>query len=121
MSYKLISCFLLLGLVLMSCSMPASLDTTDTNHMNAPRAWFDSPLPNSVFVPPNPICQIVAHGASPNGIASFELSVNGAVVATIPSPDTQASLVTLTRDCGLSDPGEYHLLLRARRFPPLNF
>ncbi len=76
-------------------------------------AWFDAPLPNSTFLPPNP-CQIVAHGASPNGIAAFELSINGAVSANIPSPDTKSSLVTLTRDCGLSEPGNYLLQIRAQ-------
>jgi len=80
---------------------------------NTPRAWFDAPLPGTVVRPPNP-CQIVAHGASPNGISLFELSVNGAVKANIPSPDTQSSLVTLTQDCGLSEPGEYLLQLRAQ-------
>jgi len=80
---------------------------------NTPRAWFDAPLPGTVVRPPNP-CQIVAHGSSPNGIAAFELSINGAVKANIPSPDTQGSLVTLTQDCGLSEPGEYLLQLRAQ-------
>ncbi len=80
---------------------------------DAPRAWFDAPLPNTVFFPPSP-CQIVAHGASPGGIATFELSINGAVTASIPSPDTQNSLVTLTQDCGLSEPGNYLLQLRAQ-------
>ncbi len=77
------------------------------------RSWFDAPLPNTVFYPPNP-CQIVAHGASPKGIALFEISVNGNVVNSIPSPDAQSSLVTLTQDCGLSEVGEYQILMRAQ-------
>lgn len=77
------------------------------------RAWFDSPLPGSVFTPPNPICPIVAHGASPAGIATFELSINGAATL-IPSPDTKGSLATLTRDCDLSAPGRYELRLRVQ-------
>ncbi len=77
------------------------------------RSWFDSPLPGSMYTPPNPICPIVAHGASPAGIAMFELSINGAA-ALIPSPDTKSSLATLTRNCGLSEPGVYLLRLRAQ-------
>jgi hypothetical protein len=77
-----------------------------------PRAWFDAPLPETVFWPPNP-CQIVGHGASPAGIALFELEVNGAALS-IASPDTKASLATLTRDCGLSQPGRYVLRMRAQ-------
>ncbi len=56
----------------------------------------------------------MAHGASTNGVAAFELSVNGAAIASIPSPDTQNSLVTLTQDCGLTEPGNYLLQLRAQ-------
>jgi len=113
MSKKMITSLLILATILSSCSLPISNNEDNSADTNTVRAWFDAPLPNSVFVPPNPVCQIVAHGASPNGIASFELSVNGAIVATLPSPDTQGSLVTLTRDCGLTEPGEYALQLRA--------
>ena len=76
------------------------------------RAWFDAPLPETVLLPPNP-CQIVGHGASPAGVAAFELEINGTAM-TIPSPETKGSLATLTRDCGLSLPGRYLLRLRAQ-------
>jgi hypothetical protein len=76
------------------------------------RAWFDAPLPETVFYPPNP-CQIVGHGASPAGIAAFELEINGTAI-TLPSPDTKGSLATLTRDCGLTLPGRYQLRMRAQ-------
>ena len=99
----------LIGLVSSSCTLPTNAQEGQTSSI---RAWFDAPLPNSVFVPPNP-CQIVAHGASPNGIALFELSINSAA-SSIPSPDVQGSLVTLTRDCGLSEPGDYLLQLRVQ-------
>lgn len=84
----------------------------DAGLSSAPKAWFDAPLPGTVFYPPNP-CSIVAHGASPNGIAVFELLINGQS-ASVPSPDTGASLVTLTRDCAVSEPGAYALQLRAQ-------
>jgi len=43
----------------------------------------------------------------------FELSINGAATM-LPSPDTHSSLATLTRNCGLSEPGVYELRLRAQ-------
>jgi hypothetical protein len=76
------------------------------------RAWFDAPLPETVFYPPNP-CQIVGHGASPAGIAAFELEINGTAIM-LPSPDSKGSLATLTRECGLTLPGRYQLRMRAQ-------
>jgi Ig-like domain-containing protein/SdrD B-like protein len=103
--------FCLLIALLVSACGPASGNPAE--EAASVRAWFDAPLPNSTFLPPNP-CQIVGHGASPNGIAAFELSINGAVSANIPSPDKQGSLVTLTQDCGLSEPGNYLLQMRVQ-------
>lgn len=108
---KLFLGLLILTLGLLGCSAVPGNESSSVAG-NAPRAWFDAPLPETVFYPPNP-CMIVAHGASPNGIAAFELTVNG-TAASLPSPDTQSSLVTLTRDCALTKPGRYVLLLRAQ-------
>ncbi|MCC6146089.1 MAG: hypothetical protein IT308_00825 [Anaerolineaceae bacterium] len=102
--------FLMAGIA--GCNLSTSTDTPSGGSINVPRAWFDAPLPSTVIIPPNP-CQIVAHGSSPNGVAMFELSING-VAASIPSSDTKNSLVTLTHDCGLPDPGEYLLRLRTQ-------
>lgn len=102
---------LILVLLLTGCSLPSS-NTPGSPASNIPYAWFDAPLPGSLFYPPNP-CMVVAHGSSPNGIALFELSVNGAA-ESIPSPDTENQIVTLTQECGLTDPGEYRLLLRVQ-------
>lgn len=111
MKHKFLPCLLFLAILISGCSLPLAGDDSSES-LSSPRAWFDAPLLGTVFYPPNP-CQIVAHGASPNGIALFELSINGAA-RSIPSPDTQGSLVTLTQDCGLTEPGDYLLLLRAR-------
>lgn len=100
--------FLLIVATIAGCSPTVSGDGLSS----APRAWFDAPLPGTVFFPPNP-CLIVAHGASPNGIAVFELFVNGEAIS-IPSPDTASSLVTLNRDCAMNEPGTYALQLRAQ-------
>lgn len=106
---RILTFCLLMAFLLSACNLPLANPKEETA---AAQAWFDAPLPKSVLVLPSP-CQIVAHGASPNGIAAFELTING-TAASIPSPDTQRSLVTLTRDCGLSEPGEYQLRLRAQ-------
>lgn len=106
MKRRLFNFILFFGILLSACSLPVQSEPS------APRAWIDAPLPGTVIRPPNP-CQIVAHGASLNGIAVFELSVNGAVTASIPSPDKQGTLVRLTQNCGLSAPGRYRLQLRA--------
>ncbi|MEW6093021.1 MAG: hypothetical protein AB1531_03550 [Chloroflexota bacterium] len=105
-----IASWLLMILLVSACSQALGNQVGETSNVSA---WFDAPLPGTVFWPPNP-CQIVAHGASPAGIALFELGINGAQAASIPSPDTQSSLVTLVTDCGLSEPGEYLLELRVQ-------
>lgn len=104
-------CAFLLTVVVLSACAPAS--SGPGGGSAGVRAWFDAPLPETVFYPPNP-CQIVAHGASPAGIAAFELEVNGGAAMTVPSPDTASSLATLTRDCGLTEPGRYVLRMRAQ-------
>ena len=108
MTHKLFKWLLVLAMGVAGCGPIAG----DSGSGWGVRAWFDAPLPATVFFPPNP-CQIVAHGSSPIGIAVFELSINGEITS-IPSPETDSSLVTLTRDCGLSRPGEYLLLLRSQ-------
>lgn len=106
---------LLLGmLVLLVGLWSCSPSSGETNSLvsDSVKVWFDAPEPGTVYWPPNP-CAIVAHGASPNGIAVFELLINGQATS-VPSPDTGASLVTLTRDCALTEPGAYALQLRAQ-------
>ena len=108
---KLFVSLLILVIALTGCSsVPGNDDSSSTG--NVLRAWFDAPLPGTMFWPPNP-CMIVAHGSSPNGIAVFELTING-TATSVPSPDTETSLVTLTLDCALTEPGRYLLQLRAQ-------
>ncbi len=106
----IVACWLLMVVLVSACGQNLGNQTGETSNVSA---WFDAPLPGTIFFPPKP-CGIVAHGASPAGIALFELSINGAQMTSIPSPDTQSSLVTLTMDCGLSEPGEYLLQLRVQ-------
>jgi hypothetical protein len=108
MKHKWVPALALFALALSGCQ----LTLTRGPAANSTRAWFDAPLPGTVTMPPNP-CEIVAHGGSPSGVALFELSINGQAMS-IPSPDTTSSLVTLTRACGFSEPGEYQLRLRIK-------
>jgi hypothetical protein len=112
MTYRQIHLLIVLALLASGCNLPFA-PAGDSGSPDAVMAWFDAPLPNSIFYPPNP-CQWVAHAASPAGIALFELTINDEPAVSIPSPEAQSSLVTLSQDCGLSEPGAYLLRLRAR-------
>lgn len=79
--------------------------------VSIPQAWFDMPLPGTVILPPNP-CLFEAHGASLNGVASFEFSINGAVAANIPASDQKKTLAVLNYDCSNLQPGRNQLRLR---------
>ena len=83
---------ILLCLLLAACNLPGQ------QAASASQAWFDMPLPDTVFYPPNP-CNLIAHGASPSGIAAFEISINGAVASNETSSDSKATLATLTKSC----------------------
>lgn len=111
MNRKLYLGLLILTLGIASCN-GAPGNNGSSSAGGVPRAWFDAPLPGTIFWPPNP-CQIVSHGASPSGISMFEFTVNG-VAESVPSPDAQSSLVTLNRECGVSAPGRYSLMVRAQ-------
>jgi hypothetical protein len=99
--------FLLLCLFLAACNMPGQQTAS------APQAWFDMPLPNTVFWPPNP-CHMIAHGASPNGIAAFEISLNGTVASTHPASDSKATLATINTSCPTLVPGKNIIEVRVR-------
>lgn len=98
---------LLLCLLLASCNLPGQ------QAASAPQAWFDMPLPDTVFYPPNP-CNLIAHGASPSGIAAFEISINGAVASNESPSDSKATLATLNTSCPTLVPGKNILEVRAQ-------
>ena len=74
-------------------------------------AWFDAPLPGSVHYPPNP-CNIVMHGASPNGVSLFELNISDREKQSLSVINTTETLSLMTMDCGINTPGNYELKLR---------
>ena len=85
--FTIVICFLLAA-----CNLPGQQTTA------SPQAWFDMPLPDMVVFPPNP-CQVIAHGASPNGIAAFEVYINGAFAFNEPIADSKQTLATLDTIC----------------------
>lgn len=97
----------LLCLLLAACNLP------EQPAASASQAWFDMPLPDTVFYPPNP-CHLIAHGASPNGIAAFEISVNGAAASNEAPSDSKATLATLDTNCPTLAPGKNILEVRAQ-------
>lgn len=80
---------------------------------SSPQAWFDMPLPDTVFYPPNP-CQVIAHGASLNGISAFELYLNGVLASSIPAADSKQTLATLNTACPPLVPGKNLIEVRAQ-------
>ena len=98
---------LLLCLLLAACNLPGQQASS------APQAWFDMPLPDTVFYPPNP-CHLIAHGASANGIAAFEISINGAVASNASPSDSKTTLATLDTSCPTLVPGKNIIEVRAQ-------
>lgn len=99
--------FILLYLLLASCNLPGGQATS------TPQAWFDMPLPDTVFYPPNP-CNLIAHGASPSGIAAFEISINGAAASNETLSDSKATLAILKTSCPTLAPGKNIIEVRAK-------
>ncbi len=78
-----------------------------------PQAWVDAPLDGSEL--PLAPYEVVAHASSPNGIASFEFSVNGVVVnPALVNPDQPGqTLAYVMFEWTPPAPGTYRLSVRA--------
>jgi hypothetical protein len=100
-------------LTLIACLLLAACNTPGTQPSSQPQAWFDMPLPETVLYPPNP-CRVVAHGASPNGIALFELFINSAFASGISASDSKQTLATLNIACPPLIPGKNLIELRVK-------
>ena len=95
------------------CFLLAACNPSEEQTNTNVQAWFDMPLPNTVFYSSDP-CQVIAHGASQGGIAAFELSINGNVVANVPNANTNGTLGALTHGCSPLQPGENIIEVRAQ-------
>lgn len=76
-------------------------------------SWIDKPLPNSNL--PLGSHEVVSHASSKHGIASFELSVDGQVVAMndVPGDAFGQTLAYVTQLWNPTAPGVYELSIRA--------
>jgi hypothetical protein len=78
-------------------------------------AWIDAPLDGST-IPLAPYT-VVMHASDIAGVAQFELSVNGAVAATIPAVDVSATFAVAQYVWQPPAPGNYALAVRAQNDP----
>ena len=98
---------LALGALLSGCAPIA------TPPAGGPQAWIDAPLPSSQL--PLAPYEVVSHANSTDGIASFELSVNGQVYSsdTVPAPEYGQTLAYIKQPWNPPAPGTYLLSVRA--------
>ncbi len=107
--YRCIAFLCLVGVVVVACE---SKTPTRETGVAAPQTWIDAPLPHSVL--PIAPYEIIAHATNPNGIASFEFSVNGEVIATDPVLEkTDHTLAQMSQLWSPAVPGTYLLGVRA--------
>jgi hypothetical protein len=105
MTRKLFVLLLTAALLLSACNLPVASGA-------GTHAWIDAPLDGMhLLVQPY---SIVFHGSDPHGIARMEVSINGAVLATLPNPDTAKTLVYLTQAWQPQGPGRYIIRVRAQ-------
>jgi len=81
--------------------------------MYGDNAWIDAPLHGAVL--PLAPYDVVSHASSPNGVASFELSVNGQVyrLDDLPADQYGMPLAFIYQEWVPSAPGNYVLSVRA--------
>jgi hypothetical protein len=110
MKIKVFAIIVLVVLILAACGpQPVSLSGFSGNN----QAWIDAPLPGSHL--PLAEVEIVAHSANPGGIASFEINLNGQLLAKT-DPDTGSidpSLVYTRYSWLPAAPGTYLIEVKA--------
>jgi hypothetical protein len=107
--HRCITFLCLVGVCVAACQSKTPTRETD---VAAPQTWIDAPLGHSVL----PIArhEIIAHATNPNGIASFEFSVNGEVIATDPVLEkSDHTLAQMSQMWSPAVPGTYLLGVRA--------
>jgi hypothetical protein len=93
MRIRAIGIFVLTLMFLAACGPKAS---PRVGSAGGNQAWIDAPLAGSRL--PLAAVEIVAHAASPDGIASFEISLNGQLLAkTVPDPASMDQTLKYTR------------------------
>jgi hypothetical protein len=110
MRIKMSAIFSLALIVLAACGPKA---IPQVGFASANQAWIDAPLPDS-HLPLAPV-EIVAHAANPDGIASFEIDLNGQLLAkTVPDPASiDQTLVYMRYTWQPAAPGTYLIEVQA--------
>jgi hypothetical protein len=110
MRIKVFTIIILALMVLGACGPQESLQA---EFANGSQAWIDAPLPGSSL--PLAAVEIVAHAASPDGIASFEINLNGQLLAkTVPDTASIDQTLMYTRySWQPAAPGSYLIEVRA--------
>lgn len=80
---------------------------------SGPQSWIDAPLPNSTM-PLAPL-NVISHANDPEGVHSFELSVDGQVmdVSDVAKGGVPEPLAMMTQQWAPPGPGTYLLTVRA--------
>jgi hypothetical protein len=109
MKFKSIAPIILLVLVLTACGPKETLPQFAAGS----QAWIDSPLPGSHL--PLAEVEILAHASSLDGINSFEIKLNGQLLAqTMPDPSSLDQSLMYTRYSWLpAAPGSYLIEVKA--------
>ncbi len=102
-----------ISLIAAGCPNQQQAVLPDANAIIGPQAWIDAPL-DGMTIPLAPY-EVVAHASSPNGVASFEFSVNGVVeTPTIVNPgQVGQTLAYFMYEWTPPAPGTYLLSVRA--------
>jgi hypothetical protein len=100
-------------LLLILCLLLAGCSASKTQTTSKPQAWFDMPLLDTVLQTADD-CKVIAHGASSAGISAFELSINGAVIATVPNATPKSTLAKLEHACTPLQSGKNLIEVRAQ-------
>ena len=82
--------FIVLTLMPLSSCGPKEILKAEVQFPGGSQAWIDAPLPGSSL--PLAAVEIVAHAASPDGIAAFEINLNGQLLTS-----TEPTRPALTR------------------------
>ncbi len=108
-SINMSACTLSATILLAACNLPGSQTSTQTG---LTQSWIDAPLNGSVL-PLAPVV-VVSHSSDLGGINQIELSVDGALINTIASPDASKTIVNVSQTWNPLGPGEYTLQVRAQ-------
>lgn len=77
------------------------------------QAWVDAPLEGTILILPVSY-NLVCHGSDPSGVQALEFSINEQVLATLPNPNSSATLFNAFHQWVPDVPGTYTVRCRTR-------